>query len=143
MKITELMTQPAVTCSTSDDLDCAAQLMWEHDCGALPVVDGDGRTVGVITDRDICMAVWTQGRTLPTIPVRAAMSKQVFACRADDTLEAVRRTMQEKRIRRVPIVDAENRPVGMLSLNDLAQTLASSCQRQFLATTAAAGSSRP
>ena len=139
MKVTELMSVPAVTCGVNDQLSSAAQLMWDHDCGALPVVGTDGRILGVVTDRDICMAAWTQGHSLHAIPVATAMSKQVFACRAGETLDAVRRIMREKRIRRVPIVDEANRPVGMLTMNDLArQSARSGSAEKELAQTLAA-----
>ena len=139
MRVNELMSAPAVTCGMDDNLSCAAQLMWDHDCGALPVVGGDGRIIGVVTDRDVCMAAWTQGRSLHAIPVATAMSKQVFSCRAGETIDAVRRIMREKRIRRIPIVDEADRPVGVLSMNDLArQSARSGSAERDLAQTLAA-----
>jgi CBS domain-containing protein len=64
MKVSDLMTTAVRSCGTGDNLQLAAQIMWESDCGIVPVVDGDGRVVGVITDRDICMAAYTQGLPL-------------------------------------------------------------------------------
>jgi CBS domain-containing protein len=144
MKVSELMTAPAVTCRPDDTLACAAQHMWDHDCGGLPVVNSDGCLIGFITDRDICMAAWTQGCTLHSIPVATAMSKQILACRAHDSVDAVRRTMREKRIRRVPIVDDANRPVGLISMNDLARQSAGSgkSEREVLQTLASIGEPR-
>lgn len=121
MRIERVMNQPAVTCSTSDSLNTAAQLMWEHDCGMLPVVDASMRVAGVITDRDICMAAYTQGKALHEIPVSEAMAKQVFSCRPEDSVDAAEDLMGQKQIRRVPVVDGDGRPVGVLSLNDLAR----------------------
>ncbi|MBX3249974.1 MAG: CBS domain-containing protein [Myxococcales bacterium] len=119
MKIQGIMSSPAITCGQDDHLDTAARCMWEHDCGAVPVVAHDGSLVGIITDRDIAMAAYTQGLPLRQIPVKRAMATQVFTCRADQTLEVAERLMRDKQIRRIPIVDGQNRPIGVLSLNDI------------------------
>lgn len=124
MKISELMTRTAQVCRPSDSLDRAAQLMWDHDIGALIVVDEPGQVVGVITDRDICMAAYTCGVALRDIPVAQAMARHVVTCTPDDTSDAVQAMMAKHKIRRVPVVDDANHPVGMLSLNDLACTMA-------------------
>lgn len=125
MKIEELMSHPAVTCHADEPMSCAARLMWEHDIGALPVVDGDERVVAVITDRDVCMAAWTTGKALHEIPVRVAMSHELFSCRPNESAQALARVMGEHRVRRVPIVDDEGRAVGIVSINDVARTTAS------------------
>lgn len=121
MKILEIMSQPAVACNESDSLSRAAQLMWENDCGAIPVVGDDGRVTGIVTDRDVCMASYTQGRALDSIPVSGAMSRQVSTCHGEDSLETAERLMGDKQIRRVPVVDTDNRPIGVLSMNDIAR----------------------
>jgi CBS domain-containing protein len=148
MRVAQLMSQPVFTCSVNDSLNDAARLMWEHDCGAVPVVDGDGKVVGIVTDRDVCMAAYTQGERLGVLPVVSAMAKQVFCCRPDDSLEKAQAVMGEQQIRRLPVVDAENRPLGMLSLNDLSQevvrprSLGNGMQRVFLATVGAVSQPR-
>lgn len=121
MQVRELMTQPALTCHPGDTLNTPAQLMWEHDCGVVPVVADDGRVVGVITDRDISMAAYTQGKSLQAIRVSDAMAHEVFSCHAQDAVEAAERLMAEKQVRRVPVVDGEDMLVGLLSLNDIAR----------------------
>ena len=126
MKIDEIMSRPAVTCFASDTADRAAQLMWEHDCGAVLVTADAGHIVGVVTDRDICMAAYTQGAPLSGIRVEDAMARHVHFCREGDTLEECERLMAEKQVRRVPIVDDRNRPVGVVSQNDIARHAASS-----------------
>lgn len=132
MKINQIMSKPAITCRSCDMLSSAAQLMWEHDCGAIPVVNDDGRVVGMITDRDICMSVYLQGFTPYAIPVSSAMSEQVFSSHADDTLDAAERLMSEKQIRRIPVVDKDNRPIGVVSLNDIALYAASARKKDGL-----------
>jgi len=129
MSIQDIMSTPAVTCRETDTLSRAAQLMWERDCGAIPVTDEAGALVGIVTDRDICMAAYTKGAPLSAIPISDAMAKQVFSCHADDPLEAAERLMSEKQIRRVPVVDGDNRPVGLLSLNDIARYAVSARKR--------------
>mgnify|MGYP000146106926 FL=1 len=116
-----IMSQPVAVCQLSDSLDQAARLMWEDDCGAVPVVDSAGRAVAMLTDRDICMAAYTQGRPLGQISVSTAMSKDLRACLPDDTLEQAEQLMMEYQLRRIPVLDDDGHPVGILSLNDLAR----------------------
>lgn len=128
MKVQEIMSQPVVTCRPNDSLNRAAELMWDGDCGTVPVVDDDGRVAGIVTDRDICMASYTKGQTLASIPVSEAMTSAVRTCRAEDPVESAVRQIREARARRLPVVDDDNRPVGILSLNDIARSAAD--QRQ-------------
>lgn len=116
-----IMSQPVAVCQLSDSLDQAARLMWEDDCGAVPVVDSAGRAVAMVTDRDICMAAYTQGKPLCQISVSTAMSKDLRACLPDDTLEQAEQLMMEYQLRRIPVLDDDGHPVGILSLNDLAR----------------------
>jgi len=120
MKIRELMTTNVACCSPADSDNRAAQLMWENDCGVLPVVDPEGRTVGMVTDRDLCMAAYTKGRTLGQLSVADAMSHEVFGCKEEDSLEDALGVMRKHRVRRLPVLDGERHVVGILSLNDLA-----------------------
>ena len=111
------------TCSAKDTLHRAAQIMWEKDCGCLPVID-DVRVVrAVITDRDICMAALTQGVALAETSVASAMSRSLCVCSPDDSLAVVEDLMREAQIRRVPVVDADGVLVGMISLSDIARYL--------------------
>lgn len=121
MKIASLVRRDITSCSIHDTLDHAAQLMWERDIGCLPVIDDQGHVTGMVTDRDICMAAYTQGLPLRAIPVTTAMAKRVFSCELGDELESVERTMSEHQIRRMPVIDEQGHPVGIVSLNDLAR----------------------
>ena len=121
MRIQELMSSPVATCHPGDPAHTAAQLMWDNDCGVIPVVDDAGKLVGVITDRDICMAAYTQGNPLRAIRVDNAMAKQVFSLHPEDDVSEAEKLMSDKQVRRIPVVDAEGKPVGVLSLNDLAR----------------------
>jgi CBS domain-containing protein len=121
MNASELMTTAVRSCGIDDTLQRAAQIMWETDCGIVPVVDRDGRVVGMITDRDICMAAYTKGQPLWQIPVSGAMAQQVHAVHEHDPLEAVETLMRRVRVRRVPVLDGDERLKGILSMNDLAR----------------------
>lgn len=121
MRVIEIMSKPALTCRQLDTLNKAAQLMWDHDCGMVPVLDDGGKVIGVLTDRDVCMAAYTEGKRLDEIPVAHAMASNVFCCRADDSLENAERLMSEGQFRRLPVVDKEGRPLGVVSLADIAR----------------------
>ena len=77
MKIQNLMTRDVRTCRREDVLVEAARIMWENDCGSVPVVDAQRHVVGMITDRDICMAAYTRGQRLADMTVESAMSKTI------------------------------------------------------------------
>jgi CBS-domain-containing membrane protein len=115
------MTKEVRSCGTNDNLQRAAQIMWENDCGAVPVTAEDGRVVGMVTDRDICMAAYTQGQPLWNIPVPSAMANQVHVVREADSLDVVETLMRNVRVRRVPVIDADGRLKGIVSMNDLAR----------------------
>jgi CBS domain-containing protein len=121
MHVREIMSTPVATSSTNSHLNDAAQVMWECDCGSVPVVDADGRLAGIITDRDLCMAAYTQGQRLEEIPIGLAMASQVLACHIDDSVNTAEQLMREGQVRRVPVIDNDGRPVGMVSLTDLAR----------------------
>lgn len=109
-------------CSAGDSLNQAAQIMWELDCGALPVVDGGGGVIGMITDRDICMAGYTRGQPLGAMRVESAMSHVVHACSPEDTLGHAARLMAERQVRRLPVIE-NGKLVGVLTLADIARVV--------------------
>ena len=120
MRAQDLMSHPVATCHVNDTLNIAAMLMWNHDCGAVAVVRDDGKLSGMITDRDICMAAFLQGRPIDEILAHAVMATHPTSAHPDQTLDEVEQLMAEHQVRRIPVVDSENRPVGMISLNDIA-----------------------
>lgn len=124
MQVREIMTKAVRTCRPLDTANEAAKAMWEGDCGCVPVVDDAGKVVGVLTDRDVCMAAYTQGKALSAIKVASAMATPALTCRAEDELAAAERTMQKGQVRRLPVVDGEGRLVGILTLNDLVRQAA-------------------
>jgi CBS domain-containing protein len=116
-----IMTGPAGACSADEPLQRAAQLMWDLDCGVVPVVDAEGRLAGILTDRDICMAAYTKALPLTAIRVDEVMTTQVVTCAPSDPIERAVGLMEDHQLRRLAVVTAERRLVGMLSLSDIAQ----------------------
>jgi len=128
MNVFEIMTKPVFTCGIDESAHQAAQRMWDCDIGALPVVNESGELVGLVTDRDLCMSAYLHGTALSAFPVREAMAKRVFSCEPRDSLEAAEDLMVQNQIRRIPVVDAERQPIGMVSLNDIARHTSTSTQ---------------
>jgi CBS domain-containing protein len=110
MKVSEVMTEKVLYCRQDASANAAAQLMWENNCGAVPIVDENLKPVGILTDRDICMAAYTQGLPLGSILVTSAMAR-----------EPVHRLMRAHQIRRLPVVDAQGKISGVVALADLAR----------------------
>ncbi len=128
MKALDIMSAPAHTCVPTTDLATVARLMWDHDCGFIPVVDASGTVAGVVTDRDICIATATR-RLLPEhLTAAQVMTSAIHACHLSDSVKDVLATMKRCRIRRVPVLDHEGRLQGVISLNDL--VLASTDRRE-------------
>jgi CBS domain-containing protein len=126
MKVRELMTSDVKSCSLDTNLAAAAKIMWEEDCGAVPVTDALGQVVGVITDRDICIAGATRSRGEGEIPVGDVISRALYTCAPSDDARSALETMRHRKIRRLPVVDQSGRLTGILSLHDIAAQARSS-----------------
>jgi len=121
MIVEDLMTRNPVSVRPEHDLAMAAQLMWDRDCGALPVTDESCRVIGMITDRDICMATWSQARAPNAIFVAEVMSRDIVQCRPEDTISRAESIMRANQIRRLPVAGREGELFGILSLADIAR----------------------
>ncbi|MBZ5557992.1 MAG: CBS domain-containing protein [Acidobacteriia bacterium] len=119
MHIKQIMTTKAATCRPESDLASVAKLMWDNDCGFVPVVAADGKVLGVLTDRDICIASATR-RLLPEqITAIDAMTRAVQTCLADASIESALDAMKQARVRRLPVVGADGTLKGVVSMNDI------------------------
>jgi CBS domain-containing protein len=123
MKLSDLFTKEAVTAEPAETLAAVAVRMKEHHVGTV-VVTEDGRPVGILTDRDLALALGANGLS-PQTPVAHVMSRHVLAIPEDAGIFTATRYIREGRVRRLPVVDAEDRVVGMVSLDDLLGCLAS------------------
>jgi CBS domain-containing protein len=121
MNVADIMTKEVATCGPADSLNRAAQLMWERRCGAVPVVDQDGRAVGLLTDRDVCMAAYTQGRRLDDVAVDTAMSRPARTCTTTTVVEDAEDLMMAHAVRRLVVVDPDGRVAGVVSIDDVAR----------------------
>lgn len=124
MFVREAMAKEVWSCRAHEPLAAAARIMWDHDVGAVPVLDAAGKLAGIITDRDICMAAYFTGKCLDEEPVGIHMSTQVFTATPVDRVEAAEEIMRSKQVRRLPVVDGAGQLVGMVSLSDLARAAA-------------------
>jgi CBS domain-containing protein len=113
------MTKTVASCRADANLAAAAALMWEHNCGLLPVLDDQGKVAGVITDRDICIALGTRNRLAAETKVSEVAQRAAVLCNAEDEVRAVLKVMAAERVRRLPVVDREGTLVGILSLDDV------------------------
>jgi CBS domain-containing protein len=119
MRVRELMRSPVVFCHPGTNLEQAIALMWDHDCGALPVVNGGGKVNGVVTGRDICLALGAKNKPPSGMTVRDVSSRVPRTCGPDDDIHAALRTMCEARVRRLPVVDKAGTLEGILCLHDI------------------------
>jgi CBS domain-containing protein len=119
MKVREVMTQSAVCCGPETNVGRAVELMWNRNVGMLPVVDSDGKLVGVITDRDICIAMGTRSRMPGELTLGEIAIKKVFTCRPNDDVHEALLEMGNHQVRRLPVVNDQGVPQGVLSMDDL------------------------
>ncbi|MCL2723678.1 MAG: CBS domain-containing protein [Polyangiaceae bacterium] len=122
MKVEDVMTRTVKPCHPDESLARAAQLMWDNDCGCVPVVDDEKRVVGIVTDRDVCMAALLNGRPLHELLVAQAMAHKPVRVGPHDDLREAQQIMRHARVRRLPVVDVKGHLVGILSLHDLAMS---------------------
>ncbi len=127
MKVKEVCRTDVRACVPQNSLATAAWVLWEGDCGILPVTDGDGKVIGVVTDRDICMATATKRRRAEDIAVMELIGGKVRTCRPEDSVLEALRIMREGRVRRLPVGGAEWKLKGILSINDLVRRAKPGC----------------
>lgn len=119
MKVKDVMTQSAVCCSAETNVGAAVELLWVNNCGMLPVVGTHRRIQGVVTDRDITIAMGTRNRLPGELTVGEIATTNVVTCKPEDEIHEALQTMAEKRVRRLPVVNNEGIPEGILSIDDI------------------------
>lgn len=116
----DVMTTDPTRCSRTTTLDEVAKLMRQYDCGEIPIVDTADRPIGVVTDRDIVCRVVAKGKDPSSCTAQDAMTQPVVAVLANTTLDEIVAVMEENRIRRVPVVDAQGCCCGIVAQADVA-----------------------
>ena len=119
MRVKEIMTSPVQYCAPENSLAEVALMMWNSDCGALPVVNHEGEVMDMITDRDICMAAATKNRRLMDMSVWETSSGKVYMCSPEDYVLHALKLMEQHTVRRLPVVNAAGVLEGVISMNDV------------------------
>jgi CBS domain-containing protein len=120
MKVQDVMTQEVETCWPDTNLAAAAAMMWENDCGVLPVVADEGKAIGVITDRDIAIALGTRNKIAADLPVAEVMSARLVTASPEEDIHTALKLMRKEKLHRLPVVNNDGVLKGILSLNDVA-----------------------
>jgi CBS domain-containing protein len=120
MQVKDVMTEDVACVSPRTTIAEAAKLMRDRDIGALPIAEKNG-VIGIVTDRDICCRVIAQGLDPETTAVSEVMSRNVATCFEDQELPEAAHIMEQRQVRRLPVMDRKRKLVGIMSLGDLSQ----------------------
>jgi CBS domain-containing protein len=120
MKVQDVMSQDVKCCGPDTNLASAAAVMWENDCGCLPVVTDGRNAIGVITDRDIAIALGTRNEQASEISVKEVMTRDLYTTSPDDDIHSALKIMRKEQVRRLPVVNDKDVLEGILCLNDIA-----------------------
>ena len=119
MQVKEVMTSNPRSCSPDSNLAAVTKALWDGDCGTIPVTDGSGKVLGLITDRDICVALGTRNVPAAELRARDVMSREVYSCQVTEDVRTALAMMTSRRVRRLPVVDAKGKLAGLISMNDI------------------------
>jgi CBS domain-containing protein len=120
MQVQEIMTKDVCSCSPGMNAASAAEIMWSKNCGSLPIVEDGGRVVGMVTDRDLFLALGTSNRKPAELAVGEIMAKDLALCNPGDDVRNALKTLAQRQLRRLPVVDEAGALKGILSLGDIA-----------------------
>jgi len=119
MKVQDVMMRTPVSCTPETNLGAAAQILWSRKCGMLPVVDAMQKVIGVVTDRDLCLALGTRNRLPDKMTIGEVAREEVYTCCAQDDIHAALETMAEHKVRRLPVVSQAGVLEGILSMDNV------------------------
>ena len=119
MRVKDIMTTHVASCNPATNLATAVEMLWSHDCGALPVLDDVGRVIGIVTDRDLCIALGTRDRRPSELTVGDVMQPALMKCEPGADIRSALDTMGAEKIRRLLVVDATETLKGILCMNDV------------------------
>lgn len=119
MKVKVIMTTDIGFCNLSDDLTKVALIMWQKDCGIVPLVNEENKVVGMITDRDICIAVASRNKKTSCIKAVEFIKDDIISCAEDDKIEKALKKMKKYKLKRLPVTGKNDELVGILSIADI------------------------
>jgi CBS domain-containing protein len=119
VKVSEIMTREVRTCGPEENVAAVVSKMWEGDCGAVPVVDPSRHVLGILTDRDICVALGTRNRPASEVCASEVIRNKVQSCSVEDDVRTALQKMREARVRRLPVLNSLGELEGILSIDDL------------------------
>jgi CBS domain-containing protein len=121
-KCDEVMTKNPVCCLPNDMVEKVAQLMKRENIGSIPVIDNEqtNKLIGIVTDRDLTLKIVAEGRDAKSTKVEAVMTRTVVTCRAEDDLQKALDEMSGHQLRRIPVVDSDNKILGIIAQADVA-----------------------
>ena len=119
MKVKDVMMGTPYATSLNANVGMAAELMWKGNCGFLPVVDEQAKVCGVVTDRDICIALGTRNQIAGEVKVKEVVQRKVYSCNPEDEIHVALQTMRDGHVRRLPVVDFAGKLAGVVSMDDI------------------------
>jgi len=127
MLVKDVMTREVEACHPENNLAQLAEMMWEKRCGALPVVDGAERVTGIVTDRDICIALGTRNLQPAGVLAGEISQPKCVTCRPEDDLRVALKLMAMEQVSRLPVLDEAKRLIGIVSMDDIVYRAGGGC----------------
>jgi CBS domain-containing protein len=134
MQVQDLMTKDVSFCNPGTNAAAATEIMWTRNCGSLPIVEDGRGVIGMVTDRDLLIALGTRNQRAADLPVGEVMNKDVALCAPDDDVREALKTMAQRQLHRLPVVDNDGTLKGMLSLDDIALRAEAGLNKELLQT---------
>jgi len=119
MQVKDVMVRTPASCGPQTNLGEAAAILWNRNCGILPIVDSQQQVTGVVTDRDLCIAMGTRNRLPGEVSLAQVASGKVYSCRSDEAIPGALEIMARHKVRRLIVVDSQGRLEGILSMDDI------------------------
>ena len=119
MKVKDVMMRIPASCRSDTNLGAAVEIMWSRDCGMLPILNPEDKVIGVVTDRDLCIALGTRNRLAGEIAVWDVASGKVFSCNPEDDIHTALAKMAKSKVRRLPVINTAGKLEGILSMDDV------------------------
>ncbi|HUJ82281.1 MAG TPA: CBS domain-containing protein [Candidatus Acidoferrales bacterium] len=119
MKVQDVMMRTPVYCRPETNLGSAIEMLWVRNCGMLPIVDARQKVIGVVTDRDLCVALGTRNRPAGQITVGEVATGEAYTCRSGDDIHVALQAMANNRVRRLPVVNEDGVLEGILSMDNV------------------------